>query len=177
MLLWHVHCGCYGSEGVHRDMDRCHLTSAQSCGSQQSAAPTSLSAWGRTGTWSCSPLGVSRGHSHQFQLDEIGESHSKGKVNFHVRWGLFNFAYVVSNVIAFPNTLDVIGCRHQKLYDTTICGQLINVRRKLDECRVGKCFIGSWSAILKTHIYHFVIGKAISLTSYNQMWLSWSKQS
>lgn len=66
-------------------MDRCHLTSAQSCGSQQFAAPTSLSAWGRTGTWSCSPLGVSRGHGHQFQLDEIGESHSKGKVNFHVQ--------------------------------------------------------------------------------------------
>lgn len=62
--------GCSGSEGeVHRD--RCHFTSAQSCGSQRSAAPASLSAWGRTGTWSCSPLGVSRGRSHQFQL-EVG---------------------------------------------------------------------------------------------------------
>lgn len=50
-------------------LHRFHLTSAQSCGSQQSAAPTSLSAWEKTGTWSCSPLGVSRGHSHQFQLE------------------------------------------------------------------------------------------------------------
>lgn len=54
---------------MHRDMDRCHLTSAQSCGSRRSASPASLSVWGRTGTWSCSPLGASRGHSHRFQLE------------------------------------------------------------------------------------------------------------
>lgn len=50
-------------------MDKCHLTSAQSYESQQSVAPASLSAWGKIGTWSSNPLGVSQDHSHQFQLE------------------------------------------------------------------------------------------------------------
>lgn len=79
-------------------MDRCQHTSAQSCGCQQSAAPTSLSALGRTGTWSCSPLGVCRGHSHQFQLENGRKDAAKERLT-----------YVVLNVIAFPNTIDVVS--------------------------------------------------------------------
>lgn len=53
-----------------RDLDRCHLTSAQSCGSLRSAAPVFQSVWGRTGTWSCSPQDVCQGRSHRFQLQQ-----------------------------------------------------------------------------------------------------------
>lgn len=44
------------------------LTSTPSCGFLQFAARAFPSAWGRTGTWSCTLPGASRGHSLRSQL-------------------------------------------------------------------------------------------------------------
>lgn len=85
-LIWGPHVIsllCYRWTQVHKDLDGCHLTSAQSCESQLFGAPTSLSAWGRTGTWSYSPQGVSQDRNHQFQLKQ--NKYEYADTFFHLR--------------------------------------------------------------------------------------------
>lgn len=153
VLLWYLECGCYGhaiSERAQGNTDRCHLTSAQSCGSQQSAAPISLSAWGRTGTWSCSPLGVCQGRSHQFQLENWRKDTAKErstlmfdvnfliylrhlKCNCHVKHHSCHWLEVVPNAPTCEH-LNNIWCIQNK------CS--LNISRLEQMVIVGRWFIG-----------------------------------
>lgn len=87
----------------HKDMDTCQLTSAQSCGCLRSAAPASLSALERTGTWSCIPLGVSPGRSPQFQLGN-GRHEAGQKVFQYELFGYSFAANVWSNAAYWTKT-------------------------------------------------------------------------